>query len=108
MDEETIEKVKKLIYQTAEENGIEIKELIIFGSRAKDDYRPRSDIDLLIVSPDFEGVAWNKRPRAFYKVWDYEELPEPEFICLTPEQYEKQRSMEAHIVKNAVEEGVKV
>ncbi len=108
MDEETIKKVKNLIYETAEDNNIEIKELIIFGSRARDDYRQRSDIDLLIVSSDFEGVAWNKRPRAFYKARDYDELPEPEFICLTPERYEKQRNMEAHIVKNAFEEGIKV
>jgi predicted nucleotidyltransferase len=26
----------------------------VFGSRARDDYRPESDVDALVVSPDFE------------------------------------------------------
>lgn len=108
MDEKTIEEVKDLLYRAAEKHDIRLQEIVVFGSRAGEDYRERSDVDLLIVSPDFEGVAWNKRPREFYREWDYDKLPEPEFICLTPEEFEEQKKIEANIVKDAVEKGVRV
>ncbi len=106
MDTETINAVKTLVQDVAAEQGMELSEVIVFGSRVRSDYRERSDIDLLIVSPDFSGTAWNKRPGPFYEAWDYEELPTPEFICLTPDEFQEKREKDPHIVRTAVEEGV--
>jgi len=108
MDKETIERVKKTLVDASEKNEIELEEVIVFGSRAREDYRKDSDIDLLIVSSGFEGVQWNKRSRTFYLEWDYDEMPEPEFICLTPEEFEDKKDREPHIVNTAVAEGVSI
>ncbi|MFB6158278.1 MAG: nucleotidyltransferase domain-containing protein [Candidatus Nanohalobium sp.] len=108
MDKETVEKVKQKLEKTAEDKDLQLDKVLVFGSRASDDYREDSDIDLLIVSKDFEGVNWNKRPRHFYLNWDYDRLPEPEFICLTPQEFEDKKEEKPHIVRTAVDEGVSI
>lgn len=75
---------------------------------ATDSNREGSDIDILMVSSDFEGMAYYKRPKLFYRHWEYDELPDPEFICLTPAQFEERKTKQPHIVRTAVNEGVSV
>lgn len=106
MDEETIGRVKDQLESIAEEWGIGLDEVIVFGSRARKDYDDKSDVDILIVSESFKGVSKPKRSREFYLEWNYEELPEPEFICLTPEEFSEKKGRKPHIVRTAVEEGV--
>lgn len=108
MDTETIGRVTETLRSTADRVGYTLADVIVFGSRARDDYRPESDVDVLIVSPDFEGVPAYKRPKLFYRHWDYDELPDPEFICLTPAEFEERRTKHPHIVSTAVEEGFSV
>ncbi|KXB07679.1 hypothetical protein AKJ51_00605 [candidate division MSBL1 archaeon SCGC-AAA382A20] len=55
MDKKTVGKVKNLIRESAAKHGIDLRKVIVFGSRAREDYRERSDIDLVITSPDFRG-----------------------------------------------------
>lgn len=52
-----IDDVKKLVleYVTELEKEIRIEKVILFGSYARKAARDFSDIDILIVSPDFEG-----------------------------------------------------
>lgn len=108
MDTETIERVRENLVATAERVGYALEEVIAFGSRARDDYQVESDVDVLVVSPDFEGMKAYKRPKLFYRGWDYETLPDPEFICLRPAEFEDRRTKQPHIVRTAVEEGVSV
>ncbi|MDL1956054.1 MAG: nucleotidyltransferase domain-containing protein [Candidatus Desulfofervidus auxilii] len=52
------DKIKEIIFKCInelEKNNIPIDEVILFGSYAKGNYTEYSDIDLLIVSPIFEG-----------------------------------------------------
>jgi len=82
---------------------IKIEKVIIFGSRARGEEEEESDLDLLIISPDFKGKKFRERARGFYK---YYELDFPvDFICFTPEEFEKMKSR-ATIVKEALEEGI--
>lgn len=108
MDSKTIDQVTETVTATAERIGLTLTEIIVFGSRARDDYRPESDVDVLLVSPDFADVKPYKRPKLFYRYWDYDTLPDPEFICLTPAEFDERRRKEPHIVRTAVEEGVSV
>lgn len=108
MDSATIERVKDTLHETAETVGYSLAEVIVFGSRVRDDYRPESDVDVLIVSPDFEGLPTQKRSKLFYRHWDYGQLPDPEFICLTPAEFEERRAMVPHIVRTAVDEGISI
>lgn len=108
MDEEAIRGVKKLINKTAKKHKIELERVIVFGSRAKENYRNKSDIDILIVSREFKDIAWNKRPGPFYEEWNYNKFPEPEFICLTPNEFKEKKKRKPHIVRTAVDEGISV
>ncbi|MFB6158079.1 MAG: nucleotidyltransferase domain-containing protein [Candidatus Nanohalobium sp.] len=108
MDKNTVEEVRERLMEKAEEENIELDELIVFGSRAREDYRESSDVDVLLVSPDFEDTNYYKRPRPFYDAWNYDKLPEPEFICLTPEEFREKREKKPNIVRTAVEEGVRL
>lgn len=108
MDKKTIKKLKKIAETVREKYQINLEEVIVFGSRATEDYRVESDIDVLIVSDDFADVAWNKRSGPFYEEWDYENLPVPEFICLTPEEFDKKKKKKPNIVRTAVRTGVEV
>ncbi len=108
MDEETIEKVAILIEKTSEKYELNLREVIIFGSRVTPNYREKSDIDILIVSEDFSDMAWNKRPGSFYEEWNYDELPDPEFICLTPEEFDRKKKRKPDIARTAVKKGKKM
>ncbi|MEM5830447.1 MAG: nucleotidyltransferase domain-containing protein [Candidatus Aenigmatarchaeota archaeon] len=50
--DENLKKIKEIIIQTAKEMNIEIDKIILFGSRARGDYREDSDYDLLIVTKE--------------------------------------------------------
>lgn len=108
MDNRTVERVTRTLRTTADEHDIALAELIVFGSRTREDYRPDSDVDVLVVSPDFEGVRNYERPKPFYRGWKYGTLPDPEFICLTPAEFEERKRLDPHLVRTAVEEGVAV
>lgn len=108
MDTDTIARVTERIEGIAERVGYPIQELIIFGSRTREDYRPESDVDILVVSEAFEGMPTHQRTKLFYRHWDYDRLPDPELICLTPDEFAAQKETRPHIVRTAVEEGVSV
>ena len=77
-------------------------------SRIREDYREHGDIDILLISPAFGGVTYYKRPRPFDTRWDYDELPPPEFIALTPTESDRKRRRDPHIVRTVLEEGVSI
>ena len=107
MDRETIQRVKNQLQSICKSEGINLTEIIVFGSRIKGDYTDRSDIDILLISKDFEGQKWYKRPGVFYRYWDYKNLPEPEIICYTPQEFERKKN-EIGIVAEALKEGIEI
>jgi predicted nucleotidyltransferase len=43
------EKIKEIINKVLEEKGIKVERIILFGSRARGDFKENSDWDLLII-----------------------------------------------------------
>jgi predicted nucleotidyltransferase len=82
---------------------VKLQNLILFGSRARGKEKKDSDIDLLIVSKDFEGQKSFKRPVQFYRDWNYDY--NTDIICLTPKELEIKRE-QIGIIKNAMKDGV--
>ncbi len=77
--------------------------VVVFGSRAKGEALTTSDLDLLVVSKRFRGVAFLKRAPALLADLD---LRFPvDVLCYTPEEFARKRK-ELGIVSLAVEEGV--
>lgn len=85
--------------------NIKVDRFIFFGSRARGKFKRYSDFDVLIVSPNFKGVTWYKRPTKFYLIWK-EDYP-LELLCYTPEEFNK-RSKKIGIVSEAVREGIEI
>jgi len=52
MKDENVEKIKEIIFKIAKEMNIEIEKIILFGSRARGDFREDSDYDILIVTKE--------------------------------------------------------
>ena len=82
-----------------------VKKIIFFGSRAVGRARRDSDIDLIIVSDDFEGMDFFER---VYKMYEYWETSVPvDFLCYTSKEFERLRKR-ISIVREALENGIVV
>ena len=78
--------------------GVKSAQIILFGSYANGTFREGSDIDLIVVSPDFEGMEYWQRihaiVEALLEVW------EPiEAIAMTPEEWKRGDSMIAQFAR---------
>ena len=63
--------------------------LILFGSRARGDHLKDSDIDLAVISEDFEGMNFLERIKRVARLWDGDLRLEP--LCYTPEEFERRK-----------------
>lgn len=108
MHERTIRRTVVAIQDIADEYEYEIDRIIVYGSQARRDHTTESDIDLVIVSPTFEGVEYYARPHHFLWEWPREELPKPDIVPLTPAEFEERSRRESDIVHTAASEGISV
>ena len=81
-----------------------ITQAIFFGSRAKGEEFADSDYDIILVSPDFQGVFFSKRSALMYDFWRYWPL-DIEPLCYTPEEFETKKN-QIGIVSEAIKEGI--
>lgn len=84
------------------ERVFEPERVLVFGSRARGDALEHSDLDLILVSREFEGVPWLDRPMKVHEACDIRFGVE--LLCYTPEEYRRKRE-ELGIVRTAEEEG---
>lgn len=82
-----------------------IKKIILFGSTERGEAKKDSDLDLILVSEEFQGKSSLKRPVPFHLEWN---LDYPvDFLCFTPEEF-KEKKKEIGIVAEAVKEGIEI
>jgi len=105
MDKKKNLKVVK-IFKKAVSKSLNVQKLILFGSRARGDFREDSDFDLIVVSDDFDGVISYKRAPELYRAWDSDKYS-VDFVCLTVEEFERMKGRPT-VIKNAVSEGIVV
>ncbi len=81
------------------------EKIIFFGSRVSGKPRKDSDVDLIVVSKNFENLSALKRCPDLYLEWD---LDYPvDFLCYTPEEFNKLKK-EVTIVSEALEKGIEI
>lgn len=84
---------------------IKIKKMIFFGSRVAGKPSKWSDIDLIIVSPNFKGKKFRYRSLGFYEYWDLDYAVD--FLCYTPDEFNKLKN-QITVVKEATKSGIEI
>jgi hypothetical protein len=93
------------ILDDAEES---VSEVYLFGSQARGDARPDSDVDVALVDPAFADVPMAARGIWFKREWDYTGVGPLELFCLTPEEYAERLDAGQSTVTNIENEGVRL
>ena len=76
--------------------------MVLFGSRARDDWLLTSDVDILLVSNDFKELTMIQRISKILEQWRAGVDLEP--LCYTEEEFSRMKTR-IGIVKKAIEEG---
>jgi len=83
--------------------NLSLDKMILFGSYARNKQSESSDVDLLVVSDDFENVKSFKRAKDLYLDWDVD--VDVDFVCLTNKELKRKKN-EVGIISEALKEGV--
>lgn len=84
---------------------LQISYAVLFGSVARDEYTATSDVDVIVVSPYFEGIAGARRGRPLRDAWNYDQYGSVDFIAYTPAEYETARRRTGGLITTAETEG---
>ncbi len=80
--------------------------IILFGSAARGDVGPDSDVDLLVVEKESSflgGSRWSESSRIRKALWQF---PVPiEVLLFTPEEVEKWKDSTNHVIARSIREG---
>lgn len=99
MDKRRVYEIISAFRNAIESRGIKADKLILFGSYATGQYRQDSDIDIVVISRDFQNKSYWERidilSDAIYALF------EPiEATAFTPEEWQSRQSLIADFAKN--------
>ncbi len=87
---------------------LKIKKVILFGSWAKGRAHPESDIDFIIISPDFKKMRFMERLVFLSKMRKEKFMSPPlDILGYTSEEFEK-LSKESQVISEAKEKGIPI
>lgn len=84
---------------------------ILFGSRARGDYRADSDLDVLIVKDELPPEQWLENLRNQAREMQKSRLPEAsgiDVICMTRAQFKCQRTLKNNLANSIAKQGAAV
>jgi len=83
--------------------------MILFGSYASGTITKNSDVDLIIISPDFADIQFTKRSPFLYQLWHMDlNMNYPvDFVCYTTDEYNQLKN-KISLVSQAVKEGMEI
>ena len=85
-----VEMVKRAIaFVNDVSREVKVEEVYVVGSRARGDYLDTSDIDLVIISRDFEGLDYRQRVEKLSRFL----RARVEFFAFTPQEWENPSSL---------------
>ena len=85
---------------------IRVDKAILFGSWARGDNLQDSDIDLIVISPDFERMSLEERLTLLERFWNFEKYGHSiEAFGYTADEFRKLRRYSLTI-KDALHEGI--
>ncbi len=109
MDEEqsnVLKKIKEIILSIARKHGIEVDRVILFGSRARGDYREESDWDILVVCKNKlrEKEKWDFWEKIMESLFQYN----IELFIISLEEFEKYKDVPGTLERYSCVEGIAV
>ena len=89
----------------AMDRALPLREVILFGSHARGEARPDSDVDLCLVA---DGAGHQLKASARFRDAMWEVLPRPAFtlIPITPRRLAEKRACGDHFFQTVLDEGV--
>lgn len=98
MDKRAVLEVIASFKRALESKGIRVNRLILFGSYAFGRYRDDSDIDVVVISEDFNGKDYWERIDILSNAI-YEVFAPIEAVAMTPLEWEKGESIVVDFAK---------
>lgn len=86
----------------------ESEQTILFGSRARGDHRPDSDIDVLIIKDPSPPEDWLEDLRDRARTLQMSELPEAsgiDVICMTAREFDTRRHLRNNLANSIAKQG---
>ena len=102
--------VKKIIrdYLSTISKRIRIEKAILFGSWARGDNLQDSDIDLIVISPDFEHMSLEERLTLLERLWNFKKYGRSiEAFGYTAEEFKRLKRYSLTI-QDALHDGIVV
>ncbi len=84
---------------------------ILFGSRARGDHRPNSDVDILIIKEAQPPEPWLESLRHKARAEQRKRLPEAsgiDVICMTPQEFRQRRALRNNLANRIAKHGAQV
>ena len=88
MDKAAVLRIIKQFKKELEKQGLRVDRLVLYGSWATGKAEEGSDIDVVVVSPDFAGKGYWDRIRILSNAI-YEIFEPIEAVALTPEEWDR-------------------
>lgn len=101
MDQKNIEQTIEQFRQALEAAGIQVEQLILFGSQADGTARESSDIDLIVISSSFASKGYWERIDILSEAI-YEVFAPIEATAFTPEEWQSGQSLMVDYAKEGV------
>lgn len=94
--------LREAIMRLASRMPFKVNSIVLFGSHAREEDLPWSDVDLLVISEGFSGMRRSDRIGLVLERWDYAKPVEP--VCLAPNEV----SIEDPLIWEVCRDGVVV
>ncbi len=78
--------------------------IVLFGSHARGDTHPHSDVDLLIIE-ESDLPRYERSPKYYHATWDTSPGRDRDIVVWTPEEIEAWKAVPNHFITTALREG---
>ncbi len=95
VDHEALRVCIEFAERVRRELKIRVEKVVLFGSRARDDWVDDSDVDVMIISRDWSGIPFSRRLELLYRMWDYRY--DATILAYTPDELEDLARRFAHV-----------
>ena len=99
MDKKAVIKTIGQFRKLLQASGVKVDRLVLYGSWANGTAVDGSDIDLVVISQDFEGMGFWRRTEILSSAI-YEVYQPIEAFAMTPEEWHRGESMICHFARD--------